>query len=41
LFSMLSTLRSLYMWIPQKDDLDANELATSLSNVLLYGVNKC
>jgi len=40
LFSILSTLRSLYLWIPQKEDLDANELADSLSNVLLTGINK-
>ncbi len=40
LFSMLSTLRSLYLWIPQKEDLNAKELATSLSTVLLNGINK-
>lgn len=40
LFSILSTLRSLYLWIPQKEDLDANELANDLSNVLLSGINK-
>ena len=27
LFSMLSTLRSLYIWIPSKEDLDPFELA--------------
>jgi AcrR family transcriptional regulator len=40
LFSILSTLRSLYLWIPQKEDLDAYELTTSLSNILLSGINK-
>ena len=40
LFSILSTLRSLYLWIPKKEDLDPNELATSLSNVLLNGINR-
>jgi len=40
LFSILSTLRSLYLWIPKKEDLDPNELATSLSNVLLHGINR-
>lgn len=40
LFSILSTLRSLYLWIPKKEDLNPNELATSLSNVLLHGINR-
>ena len=40
LFSILSTLRSLYLWIPKKEDLDPNELTTSLSNVLLNGINR-
>jgi len=40
LFSTLSTLRSLYMWIPQKEDLDSSALATNLSEVLLKGINK-
>lgn len=40
LFSTLSTLRSLYMWIPQKEDLDSSALATNLSKVLLKGINK-
>ena len=38
LFSILSTLRSLYLWIPKKEDLDQNELANNLSNVLIKGI---
>ena len=40
LFSMLSTLRSLYTWIPQKEDLKPKVLAKSLTNVLINGINK-
>ncbi|RKE91968.1 TetR/AcrR family transcriptional regulator [Ichthyenterobacterium magnum] len=40
LFSMLSTLRSLYLWIPKKEDLNLEELAANLSNVLINGINK-
>lgn len=40
LFSILSTLRSLYLWIPQMEDLDTDELAGSLSSVLLKGIIK-
>jgi AcrR family transcriptional regulator len=39
MFSMLSTLRSLYLWIPKKEDLNANDLANSLSEVLIEGIN--
>ena len=38
LFSILSTLRSLYLWIPKKEDLDPKELTKNLSKVLIYGV---
>ena len=38
MFSILSTLRSLYLWIPKKEDLDQNELANNLSNVLIKGI---
>lgn len=38
LFSVLSTLRSLYIWIPKKEELDANELANDLAAVLLHGI---
>lgn len=40
LFSILSTLRSLYMWIPDKKDLQHASLATNLSSVLLTGFIK-
>ena len=40
LFSMLSTLRSLYIWIPDKKDLDPSELVSDLSIVLLKGIIK-
>lgn len=39
MFSMLSTLRSLYLWIPKKEDLDTNVLAKSLSETLIEGIN--
>lgn len=39
MFSMLSTLRSLYLWIPKKEDLNATDLANSLSEVLIEGIN--
>ncbi|WP_430411815.1 TetR/AcrR family transcriptional regulator [Kordia sp.] len=38
LFSIISTLRSLYLWIPKKEDIDKQNLISSLSNVLLKGV---
>lgn len=40
LFSILSTLRSLYLWIPRKEDININELSVSLSKILLEGINK-
>lgn len=40
LFSILSTLRSLYIWIPQKEDMEPSLLASNLSEVLLKGINK-
>lgn len=38
LFSILSTLRSLYLWIPKKEDLDAQQLSIDLSDTLIEGV---
>jgi len=38
LFSILSTLRSLHLWIPKKEDLKVEELSETLSNVLINGV---
>ncbi len=40
LFSMLSTLRSLYLWIPKKEDLNTEELTQNLSHILINGINK-
>ena len=40
MFSMLSTLRSLYLWIPKKEDLNSENLANSLSAILIEGINK-
>ena len=40
LFSMLSTLRSLYIWIPKKEELNQDELVESLSKVLIQGISK-
>jgi AcrR family transcriptional regulator len=40
LFSMLSTLRSLYIWLPKKEDLNLNDFAEDLSLVLINGINK-
>lgn len=39
LFSMLSTLRSLYLWIPKKEDINQSKLAHDLSAVLINGIN--
>lgn len=40
MFSMLSTLRSLYLWIPKKEALNTNVLAQSLSEILIDGINE-
>ncbi|HLV15709.1 MAG TPA: TetR/AcrR family transcriptional regulator [Xanthomarina sp.] len=40
LFSMLSTLRSLYVWIPKKEVIDVNKLSIQLSDVLIDGIYK-
>lgn len=40
MFSMLSTLRSLYLWIPKKEDLNSEKLSEQLSKVLIEGINK-
>lgn len=40
MFSILSTLRSLYLWIPKKEDIHTQDLAHDLSLVLLKGINK-
>ncbi|MBP94050.1 MAG: TetR family transcriptional regulator [Flavobacteriaceae bacterium] len=40
LFSILSTLRSLYLWIPKKEDVSPQELSDNLSSILISGINK-
>jgi AcrR family transcriptional regulator len=40
LFSVLSTLRSLYIWLPKKEDLKLKELSNNLNNIILNGINK-
>ena len=40
LFSMLSTLRSLYLWVPKKEDLNHKEFANELSKVFINGIKK-
>ena len=37
-FSMLSTLRSLYLWIPKKEELNTQSLSNSLSKLLINGI---
>ena len=39
MFSILTTLRSLYLWLPKKDDLNRQELAKNLGDVLINGIN--
>jgi AcrR family transcriptional regulator len=38
LFSIISTLRSLYLWIPKKEDINKEDLLETLRKVLLTGV---
>lgn len=38
LFSILSTLRSLYLWIPKKEELKPEELVMNLNQVLIDGI---
>ena len=40
MFSILTTLRSLYIWIPKKEDLDLQELTMALHQILIKGINK-
>lgn len=40
MFSILSTLRSLYLWIPKKEEVDTKQLTRNLSQVLIHGINK-
>lgn len=40
MFSILTTLRSLYVWIPKKEDINLQELSNTLSEILIKGINK-
>ncbi len=40
MFSILTTLRSLYLWIPKKDVLSLDELSKNLTQILIKGINK-
>lgn len=40
LFSIISTLRSLYLWIPKKENIKKEDLLEKLGTVLLTGVVK-
>jgi len=40
MFSMLSTLRSLYLWLPKKEIVNQQVLTESLSQILIKGINK-
>lgn len=39
LFSLLSTLRTIYLWIPKKEALDIKSLSKSLSRILIKGID--
>ncbi|WP_179354255.1 TetR/AcrR family transcriptional regulator [Winogradskyella vidalii] len=38
MFSILTTLRSLYIWIPKKEVINLKELTDDLSNILINGI---
>lgn len=38
LFSILSALRNLYLWIPKKEDVNPQELSDNLIQVLIHGI---
>ena len=40
MFSVLTTLRSLYLWIPKKEDVNLQELTSNLNEILIKGVVK-
>jgi AcrR family transcriptional regulator len=39
MFSILTTLRSLYIWIPKKEDIDLNEFSATLNQILVKGIS--
>ena len=40
MFSMLSTLRTLHLWIPKKEVVNPQELSGTLSDILIKGLTK-
>ena len=40
MFSILTTLRSLYLWIPKKEDIALKDLTNTLNLILIEGINK-
>lgn len=40
MFSILTTLRSLYIWIPKKEEIKINELTQHLTDILIKGIVK-
>jgi AcrR family transcriptional regulator len=40
MFSMLTTLRSLYLWMPKKGRLNSQELSQNLSDIMIDGIIK-
>lgn len=40
MFSILTTLRSLYLWIPKKEILSLEDLSHNLTQILIEGINK-
>lgn len=40
MFSILTTLRSLYLWIPKREILSLDELSQNLTQILIEGINK-
>ncbi|WP_178990008.1 TetR/AcrR family transcriptional regulator [Winogradskyella schleiferi] len=38
MFSILTTLRSLYIWIPKKEAINLQELTDNLCNILINGI---
>lgn len=39
MFSILTTLRSLYLWIPKREDLDLKEFSATLNQILIKGIS--
>lgn len=39
MFSILTTLRSLYLWIPKREDIDLKEFSATLNQILIKGIS--